>query len=86
MSLAFAFSIHNKHTGVRGGGRDVGVTGSLIGACAELELVGSLEVCVAGGAVGGDVILEVKEKDEHWDFNSEFPPKMKSEICEILTG
>ena len=29
--------------GVRGGGRDVGVTGSLVRAGGELELVGSLE-------------------------------------------
>ena len=29
--------------GVGGGGRDVGVTGSLVGASGELELVGSLE-------------------------------------------
>ena len=51
--------------GVGGGGRDVGVTGSLVGASGELELVGGLEVGVAGGAVGGGVILEVKEKGEH---------------------
>ena len=44
--------------GVGGGGRDVGVTGSLVGASGELELVGGLEVCVAGGAVGGGVILQ----------------------------
>ena len=51
--------------GVGGGGRDVGVTGSLVGAGGELELVGGLEVGVAGGAVGGGVILEVEEKGEH---------------------
>jgi hypothetical protein len=43
--------------GVGGGGRDVGVTGSLVGASGELELVGGLEVGVAGRAVGGGVIL-----------------------------
>ena len=51
--------------GVGGGGRDVGVTGSLVGASGELELVGGLQVGVAGGAVGGGVILEVEEKGEH---------------------
>ena len=51
--------------GVGGGGRDVGVTGSLVGAGGELELVGGLEVGVAGGAVGGGVILEVEKKGEH---------------------
>lgn len=51
--------------GVGGGGRDVGVTGSLVGAGGELELVGGLEVGVAGGAVGGGVVLEVEKKGEH---------------------
>ena len=37
--------------GVGGGGRDVGVTGSLVGAGGELELVGGPEVGVAGLAV-----------------------------------
>ena len=44
--------------GVGGGGRNVGVTGSLVGAGGELELVGGLQVGVAGGAVGGGVILQ----------------------------
>jgi len=35
--------------GVGGGGRDIGVTGSLVGAGGELELVGRLQV---GDAVG----------------------------------
>jgi len=51
--------------GVGGGGRDVGVTGGLVGAGGELELVGRLQVGIAGGAVGGGVILEVEEKGEH---------------------
>ncbi len=51
--------------GVRGGGRDVGVTGSLVRAGGELELVGRLQVGVAGRAVGGGVVLEVEEKGEH---------------------
>ena len=51
--------------GVGGSGRDVGVTGRLVGAGGELELVGRLEVGVAGGAVGGGVVLEVEEKGEH---------------------
>jgi len=51
--------------GVGGGGRDVGVTGSLVGAGGELELVGRLQVGIAGGAVGGGVVLEVEEKGEH---------------------
>jgi len=53
--------------GVGGGGRDVGVTGSLVGAGGELELVGRLQVGIAGGAVGGGVVLEVEEKGEHVD-------------------
>ena len=52
--------------GVGGGGRDVGVTGSLVGAGGELELVGGLEVGVAGGAVGGGVVLKIEEKGEHF--------------------
>ena len=51
--------------GVGGGGRDVGVTGGLVGAGGELELVGRLQVGVAGRAVGGGVVLEVEEKGEH---------------------
>jgi hypothetical protein len=47
--------------GVGGGGRDVGVTGSLVRASGELELVGGLEVGIAGGAVGGGVILQTKD-------------------------
>ena len=34
-----------------GGGRDVGVTGSVLGAGGELELVSGLEEDVAGDAV-----------------------------------
>ena len=52
--------------GVGGGGRDVGVTGSLVRAGGELELVGGLEVGIAGGAVGGGVILEVEKESEHF--------------------
>ena len=52
--------------GVGGGGRNVGVTGSLVRAGGELELVGSLQVGIAGGAVGGGVILEVEKKGEHF--------------------
>ena len=33
----------------------------------ELELVGRLPVGIAGGAVGGGVVLEVEEKGEHCD-------------------
>ena len=51
--------------GVGGGGRNVSVTGSLVGAGGELELVGRLQVGIAGGAVGGGVVLEVEEKGEH---------------------
>jgi len=47
--------------GVGGSGRDVGVTGRLVGAGGELQFVGRLEVGVAGGAVGGGVVLEVEE-------------------------
>ncbi len=51
--------------GVGGGGRNVGVTGSLVRASGELELVGGLEVSIAGGAVGGGVILKIEQKGEH---------------------
>jgi hypothetical protein len=51
--------------GVGGGGRNVGVTGSLVGAGGQLELVGSLEVGVAGLAVGTGVVLEVEKLGEH---------------------
>ena len=52
--------------GVGGGGRNVGVTGSLVGAGGELELVSSLEVGIAGGAVGGSVVTEVEKEGEHF--------------------
>ena len=52
--------------GVGGGGRNVRVTGSLVRASGELELVGGLEVGIAGGAVGGGVILEVEKESEHF--------------------
>ena len=64
MSVPTRRTRHNRTTsllveglGVGGGGRDVGVTGSLVRAGGELELVGGLEVGIAGGAVGGGVIL-----------------------------
>jgi hypothetical protein len=50
--------------GVGGGGRNVGVTGSLVRAGGELELVGSLEVGIAGGAVGGGVILKGQYREK----------------------
>jgi hypothetical protein len=46
--------------GVRGSGRDVGVTGSLVGASGELEGIGSRKVVVAGDLVGVVVLLEVE--------------------------
>ena len=52
--------------GVGGGGRDVGVTGSLVRAGGELELVGSLQVGIAGGAVGGGLILKIEKESEHF--------------------
>jgi hypothetical protein len=51
--------------GVGGGGRNVGIAGSLVRAGGELELVGSLEVGVAGLAVGAGVILEVEKLADH---------------------
>jgi hypothetical protein len=51
--------------GVGGGGRDVGVTGSLVGAGGQLELVGGLEVRAAGLAVGTGVVLKIKKLGEH---------------------
>ena len=48
--------------GVGGGGRDVGVAGRLVRAGGELELVGRLQVGVAGGAVGGGVVLRSKRR------------------------
>jgi hypothetical protein len=41
----------------------------LVGASGELELVGSLQVGIAGGAVGGGVVLKVEEKGEHLHEN-----------------
>jgi hypothetical protein len=52
--------------GVGGGGRNVGIASSLVRASGELELVGGLEVGIAGGAVGGGVILEVEKESEHF--------------------
>ena len=53
--------------GVGGGGRDVGVTGSLVRAGGELELVGGLEVGIMGLTVGTStsVVLEVEKNLEH---------------------
>jgi hypothetical protein len=64
-SFLRADSLLVEGLGVGGGGRDVGVTGSLVGASGELELVGGLKVGVAGGAVGGGVVLKIEEKGEH---------------------
>ena len=73
MSVPTSRTRHNRTTsllveglGVGGGGRNVGVTGSLVRASGELELVGGLEVGIAGGAVGGGVILEVEKESEHF--------------------
>jgi len=52
--------------GVGGGGGDVGVTGSLVRASGELELVGGLEVGVTGLTVGTGVVLEVEKDLEHF--------------------
>ena len=43
--------------GVGGGGGDVSVTGSLVGASGELEGMGSLEVSVARALVRGRVVF-----------------------------
>jgi hypothetical protein len=51
--------------GVGGGGRNVGIAGSLVGAGGELELVGRLEVGVTGLAVGSGVVLEVEKLGNH---------------------
>ena len=40
-------------------------TKSQKGLRVSLELVGGLQVGIAGGAVGGGVILEVEKKGEH---------------------
>jgi hypothetical protein len=40
-----------------------GVAGSLVGAGGELA--GRLQVGIAGGAVGGGVVLEAEQKGEH---------------------
>ena len=58
-----------ERLGVGGGGSDVSVTGSLVGASGELEAGGSREVGVAGAGVGSGVVpLEVEfiELGEHW--------------------
>ena len=47
-----------QRLGVGGGASDIAVTGSLVRAGGELELVGGLQVGIAGGAVGGGVILQ----------------------------
>ena len=54
--------------GVGGGGRNVGIAGSLVRAGGELELVGSLEVGVAGLTVGAGVVLEVEKLADHLQF------------------
>ena len=59
-----------ERLGVGGGGRNVRVTGSLVRASGELELIGGLEVGIAGGAVGGGVILEVEKESEHFCENA----------------
>ena len=67
--------------GVGGGGRDVGVTGSLVGAGGELELVGGLEVGVAGGAVGGGVVLEIEKKGEHCTRRGQMSDAARESVC-----
>ncbi len=82
-SILVLLSTHTRNTttlrllvqglGVGGGGRNVGVTGSLVRAGGELELVGGLQVGIAGRAVGGGVILEVEQKGEHVSVVKHFP-------------
>ena len=60
-----AYNLLVEGLGVGRGGGHVGVTGGLVGASGELELVGRLQVGIAGGAVGGGVVFEVEKKGEH---------------------
>jgi hypothetical protein len=64
--------------GVGGGGRNVGIAGSLVRAGGELELVGGLEVGVAGLAVGAGVVLEVEKLADH--LRNIFIQKQKRQI------
>jgi hypothetical protein len=48
-----------KRLGVSGSGRDVGVTGGLVGAGGFLEGLGSVQVGGTGRGVRGGVVAEV---------------------------
>ena len=61
--------------GVGGSAGNVGIAGSLVGAGGELELVGRLQVGIAGGAVGGSVVTEVEEESEHLITKKLEPPR-----------
>ena len=57
-----------ERLGVGGGGGDVSVTGSLVGAGGELEVLGSSEVDVAGRLVGSGVVsgkVEILKAGKH---------------------
>jgi hypothetical protein len=58
-----------KRLGVSGSGRDVGVTGGLVGAGGFLEGLGSVQVSGTGvgvrGGVLGEVLVDCGKKGEH---------------------
>jgi len=74
--IADSRSLLVERLGVSGGGSDVGIAGSLVGAGLLLEVLGSNEVSVASGLVGSLVLLHLTtevgdgldKKREHCSF------------------
>ena len=69
-SATISLNLLVQGLGVGGGGRDVGVTGSLVRAGGELELVGSLQVGITGTLVGVVVLLKIEQQAEHLYCNT----------------
>ena len=59
--------------GVGGSSRNVGIADSLVRDSGELELVGGLQVGIAGGAIDGGEILKIEHESEHPQQLEQFP-------------
>jgi hypothetical protein len=75
-----------QRLGICGSASDIAVTGSLVRTGGELELIGSLEVGIAGGAVGGGVITEIEHEGEHFCTKPILNQCYENEIRTMLMG
>merc|ERR1719502_396789 len=85
-SATISLNLLVQGLGVGGGGRDVGVTGSLVRAGGELELVGSLQVGITGTLVGVVVLLKIEQQREHfWKTGRELTEQKSDEVVTCST-